>query len=620
MQGRRVHLRLGKTCAQKIILVCLAATFVVTTATLRASAETPSVRTSALPPGGEGLREADPPLLLNGADAERYRRILALQQEGDWAAADREIAALKDRMLLGVVEAQRFLHKTYRASYSELARWLTHHADEPDAKAIHALALKRQPAGAPAPHQPIVATLTPHATPDEMAVAVERQPLSAADLRRAQLLRAEIRVLALLEPRKAELALAGGEARRLLEPGQIDGLRTAIAAGYAASDNVMTGAGSSVPAAAPAPAAAEGEHWQAGLAAWRLGRFEEAGRQFQAAARSASSPWPVAAAAFWAARVEIKARRPERARYWLRLAADHPRTFYGVLARRTLGTDSYFDFETAPFTEVDAELLTELPAARRALGLLQVGDTRRAEAELRALVPHAPPQILEAVVALADRANMPGLTLQLAGYLADHDGRNHDHALYPVPRWRPIGGFTVDRALLFAVMRQESQFLPHVQSNAGAVGLMQLMPATAAAMAERTGMRLERRKSHHAHDPLAEPEYNLALAQEYISMLLADEHINGNLVLLAAAYNGGPGAVQRWVAARELMRDPLLFIESIPTQQTRIFTERVLANYWIYRQRLGQPSPDLDALAAGRWPTYTAFDIWEADGRHAENR
>jgi soluble lytic murein transglycosylase len=618
MQGRKVHLRLGNTCAQKIICVCLAATFVVTAAALRASAEPSSVRTSALPPGNEGLREADPPLLLTGADAERYRRIVAMQQEGDWEAADREIAALKDKMLLGAVEAQRYLHKAYRTSYGELARWLAQHAAEPDAKAIYALALKRRAGSAPAPQQPVVATLTPHATPDEVAVAVERQPLSADDLRRAQLLRAEIRVLALLEPRKAELALAGGEARRLLEPGQIDGLRTAIAAGYAASGNTVPVAGSSMPA--PAPAAPDAARWQAGLAAWQLGRFDEAGRHFQAAARSATSPWPIATAAFWAARVEIKARRPERARYWLGLAAEHPRTFYGVLARRTLGIDSYFDFDTTPFTEVDAELLAELPAGRRALAFLQLGDTRRAEAELRGLVPHAPAQILEAVVALADRANMPGLTLQLAGYLADHDGRNHDHALYPVPRWRPIGGFTVDRALLFAVMRQESQFLPHVQSNAGAVGLMQLMPATAAAMAERTGMPLERRKRHHAPDPLAEPEYNLALAQEYISMLLADDHISGNLVLLAAAYNGGPGAVQRWVGSRELMRDPLLFIESIPTQQTRIFTERVLANYWIYRQRLSQPSPDLDALAAGRWPTYTALDSWEPDGRHAENR
>src|SRR5215469_2349775 len=198
MQGRKVHLRLGNTCAQKIICACLAATFVVTAAALRASAEPLSVRTSALPPSSEGLNEADPPLVLSGADAERYRHIVALQQEGDWEAADGEIAALKDRMLLGAVEAQRYLHKAYRAAYGELARWLAHHADEPEAKAIYALALKRRPPGMPAPNQPVVATLTPHATPDEVAVTVERQPLSANDLRRAQLLRAEIRVLALL--------------------------------------------------------------------------------------------------------------------------------------------------------------------------------------------------------------------------------------------------------------------------------------------------------------------------------------------------------------------------------------------------------------------------------------
>jgi hypothetical protein len=79
--------------------------------------------------------------------------------------------------------------------------------------------------------------------------------------------------------------------------------------------------------------------------------------------------------------------------------------------------------------------------------------------------------------------------------------------------------------------------------------------------------------------------------------------------------------VQRWDSSPELTRDPLLFIESIPSRETRTFTERVLANYWIYRQRLGQPVPDLDALAAGDWPTYTALDsTTEPDRRHAENR
>src|SRR3546814_11560883 len=52
--------------------------------------------------------------------------------------------------------------------------------------------------------------------------------------------------------------------------------------------------------------------------------------------------------------------------------------------------------------------------------------------------------------------------------------------------------------------------------------------------------------------------------------------------------------------------DPLLFIESIPARETRVYVERVLTNLWIYRHRLGQPTPGLDAVAAGEWPRYTA--------------
>ena len=376
-------------------------------------------------------------------------------------------------------------------------------------------------------------------------------------------------------------------------------------------------------AATHSPAFAAAANWQAGLAAWRLGRYAEAGDHFQAVVRAhGQSKWMITAAAYWAARVELRDRHPELFNYWLRIAAEHAHTFYGLLARRTLGIDTPLDFENAPFTATDADMLESVPAGRRALALLQVGETGRAEAELKVLAPHARAQLLDALVAVADRANMPGLSLQLAARAAEGDRSHRDHALYPVPRWTPLGGFTVDRALLFAVMRQESQFSPRVRSNAGALGLMQLMPATAHAMAKRTGVPLASGARHGEREALAEPELNLALAQEYIVSLIEQEQIGSNLVLIAAAYNGGPGAVQRWDQAPELRRDPLLFIESIPSRETRVFTEHVLANYWIYRQRLGQPSPDLDALAAGQWPTYIALDSTTEpdDRRHADNR
>ena len=138
---------------------------------------------------------------------------------------------------------------------------------------------------------------------------------------------------------------------------------------------------------------------------------------------------------------------------------------------------------------------------------------------------------------------------------------------------------------------------------------MQLMPSTARFVAELTGATLGKPDSKKERAALNDPEYNLMLAQEYVKLLLRDTHIRNNLILFAASYNQGPTATARWQAAHpEYRDDPLLFIESIPAKEARVFTQKVLTNYWIYRQRLGQPMPDLDALAGGKWPTYTAYD------------
>jgi soluble lytic murein transglycosylase len=367
------------------------------------------------------------------------------------------------------------------------------------------------------------------------------------------------------------------------------------------------------------PEAETFEQWDAGLAAWRAGRLTEARSNFEALARG-RAPSPVtAAAAFWSARVAMRSSRPAAATFWLRIAAEHPRNFYGVLARHILHIENSHDEDGAPFTEVDAQLVMETAGGRRALALIAIDQTTRAEAELRALAPHVSPLAMEALVALSDRANMPALSLQLAEDLSDGADRRR-HGLFPVPRWTPLGGFTVDRALLFALMRQESQFSPVAESPVGAFGVMQLMPATAHAMAVRAGVPLSAHDQQQMHQALADPELNMALAQEYITELMENDTIGDNLMLLAAAYNIGPVPPQRWQSDQQLREDPLLFLESIPVRETRLFTQRVLTNYWIYRQRLQQPTPDLDALAAGEWPTYTALDYEDEPERHAENR
>lgn len=345
----------------------------------------------------------------------------------------------------------------------------------------------------------------------------------------------------------------------------------------------------------------EGPHWQAGLEAWRKGSMERAAAEFEKAATADdSTPWTISGAAYWAARAHLKARHPELVSQWLKLAAEHPRTFYGQLARRALGMESAFDWSVRPLTETETRQLEKSKIGSRALALLQVGKLRLAEDEMQALLAEAGPELAGALVTVSQLANLPSLALKLGTMIETQYGTTIATALYPVPGWTPRGGFEVDRALLYALMRQESGFNPDAQSGVGASGLMQVMPATAAYLAPHVeGYNGE------AGAVLLDPVTNMTIGQEYVRQLLEDNNVEGDLFLLTAAYNAGPGNLAKWrKGAAGYDQDPLLFIESIPSRETRFFIERVLANLWIYRQRLGQASPSLDAIASGAWPVY----------------
>jgi soluble lytic murein transglycosylase-like protein len=179
------------------------------------------------------------------------------------------------------------------------------------------------------------------------------------------------------------------------------------------------------------------------------------------------------------------------------------------------------------------------------------------------------------------------------------DSSSGDVARYPLAPWRPTEGWRVDPALVHAFARQESGFNPRATSGAGAKGLMQLMPATAAHVAGDRSL-----KSGKGGTLLYQPEVSLSLGQRYLDELLTSGQIQGNLFFLAAAYNSGPGRLQGWLRQNRFMDDPLMFIESISSRESRIFIEKVLSNYWAYRARMKKPTPTLDAVAAGDWPRY----------------
>jgi soluble lytic murein transglycosylase len=338
-----------------------------------------------------------------------------------------------------------------------------------------------------------------------------------------------------------------------------------------------------------------GSDWRRGLALWRAGNLAGAATAFErAAGDSQANDWNLAAASYWAARAHLKNREPAKVSSWLRRAAQYPHSFYGQLALRALGLGSNFDWSAKPLTQAGVDALARSAAGQRVLALIQIGEMGLAEDEAQSLLRGAGPDLASGIQAVAQLYELPSVALGIGMIGESQPGLRADADLYPVPHWQPAGGFSIDRALLFALARQESAFNPNAQSPAGASGLLQIMPGTAKALGYRTKA---------LHDPAT----NLAMGQTYLKRLLADPLVGGDLFMMAVAYNAGPGTLAKWRAANTT-DDALLFIESLPNQETRSFVQRVMANIWIYQQRLGQSTPTLDMVASGAWPRYQGQD------------
>lgn len=328
----------------------------------------------------------------------------------------------------------------------------------------------------------------------------------------------------------------------------------------------------------------------AGLAAWRRGRFAAAATLFaDASVAQGSRSGLRAGAAFWAARAHARAGDLELWRPWMLRAAAEPQTLHGMLARSALGLGLPVSPPVPTIGEADVEAIAATPQGRRAFALIQVGERERAEAELRRLWPTAQSSLAlsRALFLVAGAAGMPDLVADLASAV------HATEADLPVPALHPKGGFRLNVALVYAVARVESNFDPAAVSGAGAHGLMQLMPVAASAL------------GHAAATPrmLRDPAMNLKLGQDYLAYLSGGALAGDDLLRVLASYNSGPGAVQKW--AKAAGGDPLLYLETIPSDETRHFVKRILTGMWGYAARFGLPAPSLDAMAAGVWPLFS---------------
>jgi soluble lytic murein transglycosylase-like protein len=341
------------------------------------------------------------------------------------------------------------------------------------------------------------------------------------------------------------------------------------------------------------------ELWRRGLVAWRKGAAEMAAEHF---ARLTGSEGLVgedlAGAAFWAARASLRAHQPQNVARFLRLAARSSDEFYGLLAQKMLDENIDFDWHEEQVQESMLKTLLRFPAAQRAIALGHVGERDLADDEARRLADRVRPDLAPGLMALAVELDLPSSQMRVAQALRRLDGRRHDGALFPLPRWQPAGGYKLDPSLVHAVIRAESGFDPDARSPRGALGLMQVMPDTGRLAAR--SMKI----AYTGDASLLHPPTNMAVGQAWLKYLARTKTVDNSLIHLIAAYNAGENRLAGWLE-RELKeggQDPLLFIESVPLAETRSYIKRVLANLWAYQARAGQPIPSLQALAENRWP------------------
>jgi soluble lytic murein transglycosylase-like protein len=497
--------------------------------------------------GMPGARSIALPQPLSPGDVARIRHIFALQRAGAIAEATKEMARLDSDILRGAILAERYLHTAYIPNRVELSGWLAQYGDQPDAPAIRAL-LETLPApqAAPGPKEPKGSPTAKGVSP--RALLVRNDDEAAVDAARA--------------------LLAG--------PPEAQG-----------ADGLIAG----------------------GVAAWRLKDFTTAKPLMEAGWRRADTAALRAAAAFWTARLDDRSRDRGGRIFWLRRAASESGTFYGMVARHALNpVVSCLPSATTGnpvLTNADVNALMATAAGRRSFALLQVGERIRAEAELRTLLldSGAQPAVGRSLILIARAVGLDRFAEQLRN---DTDASQAAPGKFELPLLRPAGGFHMDPAFVYAVVRHESNFEPLAVSPVGARGLMQVMPATAVSIGAIDQGQTDR---------LSDPSVNLAVGQRYLLQLSESPLVGDDLLKLIAAYGQGAAGMNRWAAAIRDGGDPFVFLEAIPSPFMRQFVEDVLVYQWQYAAALRLRAVSLDDLAAGASPRFAPIEAAPAGTR-----
>ncbi|OWV96766.1 lytic transglycosylase [Rhizobium sp. R72] len=309
-----------------------------------------------------------------------------------------------------------------------------------------------------------------------------------------------------------------------------------------------------------------------------------------------NGPISVSRAWYWMGR-SAEAGGPGNASELYAKAASYPTTFYGQLASDKLGRKTLNVSYPSP-TTADRERYLSREAVQAIARLDAAGHGWRAKSLYLALAEQLQsPGELAVLSAQAERSGDHHLSLQV-GKIAYSRGVDVAALAFPlgvIPTNANISGS--GKALAYAIARQESAFDPAAVSAADARGLLQILPGTAKAVAQRHNIA-------YSKDRLtADAGYNATLGAHYLGEQI--DAFGGSYIMTFIAYNAGPKRVPEWIGRygdpRGQSIDTIVdWIERIPFPETRNYVQRVMENYEVYKARLGQPSDIVRDLTGGR--------------------
>jgi soluble lytic murein transglycosylase len=330
--------------------------------------------------------------------------------------------------------------------------------------------------------------------------------------------------------------------------------------------------------------AIEGEFLAGWIALRYLNDAETGLKHFQRLAAISTSRTEKARAGYWTGRAYEAMGDKGSAKAAYREASAYSTIYYGQLAREKIGLGKVPEEIESGKASSAAEAKIAKDEVVRAFKIMNEAGTKN---DLYMFLWSFANRFdnsdeMNAVASIVWDAGGATMAVRLAKAAAQQN-IDIDSWGYPVralPDWKQVGK-PIEKPLVYALARQESEFNPNAGSKVGAQGLMQIMPGTAKLIAKQHGIK-------YNPSQLMDPQLNVTMGAAHMGDLVADH--GGSYVLTLVSYNAGPRRSREWIKEYGDFRagqvDPIDWVESIPFQETRQYVQKVMQNLHVYRSRL----------------------------------